>query len=54
MKRIYFLVPNIEITRKVVNDLLLARIDERHLHVLANGARLSKIYLKHQSYKRRI
>ena len=35
MKRIYFLVPNIEITRKVVNDLLLARIDERHLHVLA-------------------
>ena len=35
MKRIYFLVPNIEITRKVVNDLLLARIEERRIHVLA-------------------
>ena len=35
MKRIYFLVPNIKITRKVVNDLLLARIEERHIHVLA-------------------
>lgn len=37
MKRIYFLVPNIEITRKVVNDLLLARIEERHIHVLAKS-----------------
>lgn len=35
MKRIYFLVPNIEITKKVVNDLLLARVEERHIHVLA-------------------
>jgi len=35
MKRIYFLVPNIEITKKIVEELLLARIEERHLHVLA-------------------
>jgi hypothetical protein len=35
MKRIYFLVPNIEVTKKIVDDLLLARVDERHLHVVA-------------------
>jgi len=35
MKRIYFLVPNIEITRKIVDELLLARVEERHIHVLA-------------------
>lgn len=35
MKRIYFLVPNIEITKKIVDELLLARIEERHIHVLA-------------------
>ncbi|HYE36666.1 DUF1269 domain-containing protein [Methylocaldum sp.] len=35
MKRIYFLVPDIEITKKIVDELLLARVDERHIHVLA-------------------
>ncbi len=35
MKRIYFLVPNLEITKKIVDDLLLSRIEERHLHVVA-------------------
>jgi hypothetical protein len=35
MRRIYFLVPNIDIAKKVVDDLLLARIGERHIHVLA-------------------
>jgi hypothetical protein len=35
MKRIYFMVPNIGIARKVVDDLLLARVEERHIHVLA-------------------
>jgi hypothetical protein len=35
MRRIYFLAPNLEITKKIVDDLLLARIDERHIHVLA-------------------
>jgi hypothetical protein len=35
MRRIYFLVPDISTTRRVVEDLLLARIEERHLHVIA-------------------
>ncbi|WP_347257572.1 DUF1269 domain-containing protein [Methylocaldum sp.] len=35
MRRIYFLVPDIEITKKIVDELLLARIEERHIHVLA-------------------
>lgn len=35
MKRIYFLVPNIEITKKIVDELLLARVEERHMHVIA-------------------
>jgi hypothetical protein len=35
MRRIYFLVPNIETTKNIVDELLLARIDERHIHVLA-------------------
>lgn len=35
MRRIYFLVPTLETTRKIVDELLLARVDERHIHVLA-------------------
>ena len=35
MERIYFLVPNIESTKKIVDVLLLDRIEERHIHVLA-------------------
>lgn len=35
MRRIYFLVPNLETTRKIVDELLLARVEERHIHVLA-------------------
>lgn len=35
MKRIYFLVPDIETTRMIVNELLLQRVDEKHMHVLA-------------------
>jgi hypothetical protein len=35
MRRIYFLAPNIEISKKIVDELLLARIEERHIHVLA-------------------
>jgi len=34
-RRLYFLVPNLEIATKVVEDLLLARIEERHIHVIA-------------------
>ena len=35
MRRIYFLVPSVASARAIVNDLLLARIAERHIHVLA-------------------
>lgn len=35
MRRLYFLVPDIDLARKIVDELLLARIEERHIHVLA-------------------
>jgi len=35
MRRIYFLVPDIPLAERIVDELLLARIEERHLHVLA-------------------
>lgn len=35
MKRIYFLVPQTEVAKKIVDELLLARIEERHIHILA-------------------
>lgn len=34
-RRLYFLFPNVAVVRKVVDELLLARIDESHMHVLA-------------------
>jgi hypothetical protein len=34
-RRIYFLVPSIELTRTIVDELLLARIEERHMHLVA-------------------
>ena len=34
-RRLYFLFPDIGVVRKVVDELLLARIDEGHMHVLA-------------------
>lgn len=34
-RRLYFLLPDIGLVRKVVDELLLARIDEGHIHVLA-------------------
>lgn len=34
-KRLYFLLPDIPTTEQVVNELLLARIDESHIHILA-------------------
>ena len=35
MRRIYFLVPDIDVTKRVVDELLLARIEERHIHIIA-------------------
>lgn len=34
-KRIHFLVPNIETTRLIVDELSAAGVQERHIHVLA-------------------
>lgn len=35
MRRLYFLLPNLETTKKVVDELLLARIEDRHIHIVA-------------------
>jgi hypothetical protein len=35
MRRLYFLVPTIESASQIVDELLLARIDERHIHIAA-------------------
>lgn len=35
MQRLYFLLPDLETAHTVVNELLLARIEERHMHVIA-------------------
>jgi hypothetical protein len=35
MKRLYFLVPDVGSAKTIVDQLLLARIEERHMHVLA-------------------
>lgn len=35
MRRIYFLVPDLQTANKVTDELLLARIEERHIHVIA-------------------
>jgi len=35
MRRIYFLAPNKAIAKKIVEELLLARIEARHIHVVA-------------------
>ena len=35
MKRMYFLIPEVDTTKKIVDVLLLARVDQRHIHVLA-------------------
>ncbi len=34
-RRLYFLLPTVDSARQIVNELLLARIDEHHIHVLA-------------------
>ncbi len=34
-RRLYFLFPDIQTTRQAVDELLLARVEERHMHALA-------------------
>ncbi len=35
MRRIYFLVPDLRTAGTVTDELLLARIEERHIHIVA-------------------
>jgi hypothetical protein len=35
MRRLYFLLPDLDTTKKVIDELLLARIEDRHIHVVA-------------------
>lgn len=35
MRRIYFLVPDLETTKGIVTELILAHIEERRLHIIA-------------------
>ena len=35
MRRLYFLVPTIDSASQIVDELLLARVDERHIHIAA-------------------
>jgi hypothetical protein len=35
MRRLYFLVPDVESAAKIVDELLLARVEERHIHIVA-------------------
>ena len=43
-RRLYFLLPNTRSARQIVDELLLARIEERHIHALArDGLALGKL-----------
>ena len=35
MRRLYFMLPDVETTQQVVDELLLKRIDDHHIHVVA-------------------
>ncbi|MDH3526833.1 MAG: DUF1269 domain-containing protein, partial [Gammaproteobacteria bacterium] len=35
MRRLYFLIPDVGSAKTIVDELLLARIEERHMHIAA-------------------
>jgi len=41
-RRLYFLLPDADTTRQIVNELLLARIDIGHIHVMARSGTTMK------------
>lgn len=44
-RRLYFLLPDAESSRQTANDLLLARIEDRHMHFLARrGTDLGELH----------
>ena len=36
MRRIYFLLPDVHSAQTIINELLLLRVEWRHVHVIAN------------------
>lgn len=40
MKRLYFLVPDLDVAKRLIDDLLLARIPEKDLHLVAKDKHL--------------
>lgn len=40
MKRLYFLAPDIDVAHAIVQDLLLARVSEKHIHIIAKDKHL--------------
>jgi hypothetical protein len=44
-RRLYFLLPDVESARRIADDLLLARVDDRHMHFLARrGTDLGELH----------
>jgi hypothetical protein len=44
-RRLYFLLPDVISARQTANDLLLARVEDRHMHVLAKrGTELGELH----------
>lgn len=35
MRRIYFLIPDVTDAKRIVDELLLARVEDRHIHIIA-------------------
>jgi hypothetical protein len=44
-RRLYWLAPNVESARRIADDLLLARVEDRHMHFLARqGTNLGALH----------
>jgi hypothetical protein len=44
-RRLYFLLPDVDSARRTADDLLLARVEDRHMHVLARrGTDLGELH----------
>ena len=44
-RRLYFLLPDVESARRTADDLLLARVEDRHMHFLAKrGTDLAELH----------
>lgn len=44
-RRLYYLLPDVDSARRIADDLLLARIEDRHMHFLAKrGTKLGELH----------